>query len=978
MGKASLAESFRLPPVQSPSRGSFPKRKELLHFHGFDASFDQRIQQVADSIIAEETPPDTWLGPAVEQCLKRRDLSRLSCARIRLTKVLGEAPAEDVGTAAAGGAQGATKADAKKLAAAAAALAEADANLAQLLVSALLPHCDIEAADIAVAREGGNLRCDFLLLDDSASVSMVVKALSDVGQNKKGFPELHEAFVEAGASAEAPVLVVPIWPAERVREELRLAFPQYDMPVEIIKKELRPIITRSWKDCHAAWAAAGSENPTDLEPLLAVESMAKFGGKLVATGRARRRGIAEDRPLQGASTLDELMADAREAQSALKEVLAEGSTWSKTQFNDPKRVPLASARRKWTSGSSDLAPNAVHFDPGVKDRHTAFEKAKRLQRAYEAEPALQEVFDCSRLTISFSSPVDMSEGVRRLLERLDVVWLENRFRSPTCLGHRDIVMGVQQLVTVHSDAIGPLNPLGAATASKRRHVSEVVLRLQGLHDAQEPNVLARLDELRDLLLGRMGVKPVHMDRCSDIVLRAMSCTDGVARAEAYRELVRVVRHYVRHLGTLKPEGLRLAELLADESADQALALGIDAALVVAALEDAPRLNDKRALRSRRVALVDELAQRLRDLAGLDFHIVLSGLLNDLPSLPHDAQGRVCLFEGWWEMSRFACVHDFWRGVSGDGRPSLQQECQRLVATAEAIAEEERVLLGASTKLGAELRAVAARSAAKELVEALLRFLLLRGAGRNPEPLAIAEAVQWAQAAGGASVETFGQVVVFLRWASFEDQICAALESVPSPKFMATLRATLEAGKAGAQGLKDEVQERVACTSRWQSVGMQNLCGRLRRREEKALPVAVLLLELGKAEVRGPVAEAMTGPDGSTGQGQWPLAVISSGALPWLCSMLQASKSDGKTLHLAVYALRYLAGSNHSLPAVSQAQLIPRVSALALDNKLGGDDVGWLALCILNSLAKASEADAEAIRGISGLIVDSVGRVKKRR
>lgn len=33
-----------------------------------------------------------------------------------------------------------------------------------------------KAADIAVAREGGNLRCDFLLLDDSASVSMVVKA----------------------------------------------------------------------------------------------------------------------------------------------------------------------------------------------------------------------------------------------------------------------------------------------------------------------------------------------------------------------------------------------------------------------------------------------------------------------------------------------------------------------------------------------------------------------------------------------------------------------------------------------------------------------------------------------------------------------------------------------------------------------------------------------------------------------------------
>lgn len=953
LGKASLAQSLSLRSPQAPSRSRFPDGASLLHFHGFDAGFDKRLTRKADAIVAEDTPLDNLLGPGLDACRARWPLVRLPCATVRLTKALDKEAPPAEGAPAAG-----APPDAKKLAAAAAAAAEARTRLGEALAQAAAV-CQVEAADVAVTQEDGMLCCSVQVRGQEVSVFAVVEALSTAAQDKKAFAELFDAFVQAGGAPEAPVSVAPQWPLDRAAAEVRLVFPRYEQAAKQLGKEMPRIIAASWKAHREAWERLVGETPGRVAPLLARESMACFGGNLLPLGAAQRRQLPEERPLQGAESLADLAADAQQAQRLLKEVLAEGSTWSRAHLNNPERVPRDGARRTWASGELDILPNAAHYDPGVRDEHLAFEKAKQLQRAYEATPPLCELTDLSRLDITFTSPEDASAGLDQVLARFDVVWLANRFRSPSCLGLRDIVVGVRQHVPVQEEIPKP----GVHHVSKRAHISELRLRLQDLHAAHVAAEQRRLEEMRGLLAGH-SVLPLHVDRVLALALKGVVCTHGQARRDADLELARAVDHFVRSGTALGTEGRWDAEDLVDELADQALEAGVDGARVLSLLQAVPELNEKRELRKRRVALMDQITGHLSQYAGLALQELFPCFLDNLAALPHDPQGRVCLMDNWWQSPQFASVHDTWRAAVPDVKLGLKEEFGELQRRAEAISEEEHNLVGQATDFHLHFATLAAATSADHLGQALIRFLLARGRGRTVAPAEVAEAAVWADAAAGVPAGTLDKVTRLLRWAHFEDELCTALQVGPRPALLEALQ----------EALQDKESEHWGCVEHWQAAGLKSLCGRLTKREPRALPVSLVLLDVGKAEVRAQVAEAMTSAQGL--KAAWVEQVIEAGALPLFANMLRSGKLEGRCSYMGSLAIRNLAENAVGRSAVSEAQLIPLLAGVALD-PAAGQDVSFLALAALNCLAKGSEEDVEAIRK-AGLKVDSVGRVSKKR
>lgn len=955
-GRASLAQSCTLPPPPSPTRVRFPKQVDLLKFHGFDSSLDKRLARTADAILAETTPLHEHLEPAFAIVRSRRELVGLPCVRVRLSKALCEETLASEQPPPPG-----ARAHGAPTAAALAEAAEARAEILRLLASLLL-RCGVEASDIEASQHEDQLHFLMRLRGPSASVQTVLDVLTPATQDKKAHGHLHEAFVLAGCVEAAPAAIMIHWPLERVREEVRVAFPQYELPIGLLEKELPPFVAASWKRCATAWELVGGDTPADLQPLLEQESFARFGGEALTLAEGARRGLREDPRTQGAEDLVDLMADAAEAQRMLKDVLAQGSHWSRAQLNDPEGVPLNAEARSWLSTGSDVAPNAVHHDPGVEDRHVAFEKAKRMQRRYEAKPTPSELTDLSRLTLTFFTAAHAASGLRRLLERFEVLWLDNHFRDPAPLGYRAMALGVRQ----HVSAQGDLLPTGQIQSIKRHHISEITVRLRPMRDVELNDETHSMQELR-ALLSRCGVLPQHLEGVLARVLASFAFTEGQALREADRELVRVVKHFTNNFKALGVEGQFLTEDLADELADHALISGLPEARIAEILLAVPNLNEKRAVRTRRVALVNEVAQRLARYVGVTFEDLLEALLSNLGELPRDARGRVSLSSRWWELPQFEGIHERWAAVAtGGGELRFHDECDDWRSRNSTIGQEEVRLLGRAKDLNKQLQDLCARSAADQLVQALLRFLLARSSGQTPDLSEVSRAATWARDASGASVEASMWVAEFLKWAAFEDQIVWALQgAAPSPKLLRELREALAVGDtAGFAG-------RCACS--WQGPGTEHVCDLLRMRDARALPVAMVLLAKGATEVRAQVAEGLT--NSAAVEGEWLLKVVGAGALPPLGAMLQGGRSDSRCMYSALLVLKNLSAASESRPAVSEVGFIGRCAEMVLNTGYG-QDVSYLALAILNNLAKASEADAEAIRE-QGLKVDSVGRVKKK-
>jgi len=589
---------------------------------------------------------------------------------------------------------------------------------------------------------------------------------------------------------------------------------------------------------------------------------------------------------------------------------------------------------------------------------------------------------------------------------MDLVWLDNHFRHPNVLGQRYILLGVRLQLPVRPGR-------ERDTTIKRQHISEIRLEWAPLMDAQRQSEARLLDDLR-LFLTNFRVLPQHFDQVLGALQAALPCSDGHVVLQAVEELSRAAEYYREKNKELNMMGQMLAEELLDELADQALLIGVAEDWVMQLLEVCPDLNSKRALRNRRVALVNEVAWLLTDnYSGVTFENMLSSLLDDVSVLGRDHMGRVCLHERWAEVEPFCqSFPKRWQDVKvgigmGEG---LREHCEEIVRQDAALCEEELDLLGEAKDLSLELVLLCARSSADLLVISLLQFLLARGSAEASSSMTststsgLASAAQWAREANGISEETYCVVFEFLSWATFENQICQAFLNGTGPDFLKVFSEALKAGSlirrsASAEssssgqgggggslsggmpgdGSGSNSHESTGssvlsrCVAAWQASGLPFACRLLKEHRQVALPMALALLTSGRPESRAAIAEALTDYDSI--EPDWRMKVVQAGALPILQNMLAGGRSEGRCVYAALLALRSLSAEPSTRPLVCEAGAISPCAELALSSA-HGQDVSYLALSILNFLASNSENDTEAIRE-HGLKVDSVGRVKKK-
>eukprot|EP00927_Polykrikos_kofoidii_P051996 TRINITY_DN45767_c0_g1_i1.p1 TRINITY_DN45767_c0_g1~~TRINITY_DN45767_c0_g1_i1.p1 ORF type:complete len:885 (+),score=178.43 TRINITY_DN45767_c0_g1_i1:125-2779(+) len=336
-----------------------------------------------------------------------------------------------------------------------------------------------------------------------------------------------------------------VWPFERVQEEIARKFPEAcDLSAEQLK-ELAGLIEECCKMYTEAWDIAKKSEPKEVDRLLAHQSLSTFEGLLLTVVEARQRQLREDPACHSARGLSSVMADAAEAQAQLKRALAPGTEWALLDLNDVEAVPLDDQVRTLPSSGKDkpedLVPGGHCCDPGISSSQAVSERARLKQMVFEKEPPFHLVSDVSRLTVTFEQLAWMNIAFDRILERLDVVWVRNHFRSPSCIGWRGIIIGVRQRLVEPEEA--------AASAAQviREHVTELRLLFQPLQ-ATDEGPAERYREAISQKLVNFGVKEEIVDGVRDNILEAMEFTEGCLRVRPSLEIRRLVEH-VRRLSS---------------------------------------------------------------------------------------------------------------------------------------------------------------------------------------------------------------------------------------------------------------------------------------------------------------------------------------------------------------------------------------------------------------------------------------------
>eukprot|EP00928_Gymnodinium_smaydae_P086978 TRINITY_DN7134_c0_g3_i3.p1 TRINITY_DN7134_c0_g3~~TRINITY_DN7134_c0_g3_i3.p1 ORF type:complete len:250 (+),score=66.27 TRINITY_DN7134_c0_g3_i3:146-895(+) len=246
------------------------------------------------------------------------------------------------------------------------------------------------------------------------------------------------------------------------------------------------------------------------------------------------------------------MADAEQAHSQLKELLAPRSTWAARRLNDHYEVSTDDERRRWTSSSTCLAPDGEHYDPGIRTARWVLDKAKRIIRPEEVVPPSHLLVDISRLTITFDTSQSLCAALEKLLGKLNVVTMNNGFANPNCLGYRHIELVVRQHV-------------GA-----RVFLCTLELHHRALVNVQAAADLASGDVRSALLEGGVAARDVIL--ATEAALRGLGCTQWQAIRDAELDLQRVDQR-VRELQAAAveardDEALQLAEELLHEASKQ--------------------------------------------------------------------------------------------------------------------------------------------------------------------------------------------------------------------------------------------------------------------------------------------------------------------------------------------------------------------------------------------------------------------------
>jgi len=268
---------------------------------------------------------------------------------------------------------------------------------------------------------------------------------------------------------------------------------------------------------------------------------------------------------QAAETVEELMDDATQAQLMLKRKLCgdDWSQWAKTPWYEKKpegyvlgygEKPGPSDEQRTFKSASDhpVIPDGYHYDPGIKTEKTVKDKVEAMKRPFiDDELPCQDIVDVSRLRISFDSIHELHAAVAHVRKHFDVVWLDNKFRSPNCLGFREINIGVRQRVPViEPEPLSPTSPTSVKSTRKfrapiavdpsaphREHISELRLSLVKLEESRLLEGPAWHDKFKEILVEdlsdptRTAPGLTRYGELSRVVLQALDVTDGRAYSQ---------------------------------------------------------------------------------------------------------------------------------------------------------------------------------------------------------------------------------------------------------------------------------------------------------------------------------------------------------------------------------------------------------------------------------------------------------------
>lgn len=403
----------------------------------------------------------------------------------------------------------------------------------QNVVGLTLQDFGVDGVKATCKTSGRILQCSIKFYGNW-SAQAVAGCLKEQLQDKTDSRGLQAMLKEAGAKV-ADAQVEPEWPFERIQAAIKLEYG-YTLTLEELGK-LVPAIAKSCEMYGNAWEQAKDPDCKDyLEDLLQRESLSlfadpsstsRFKDVLLSSTIGNRRGLSPVWVIQDATGLKQVMSDAADAQLHLKGHLVPSAEWGHAVLNDVDEVPQGHAKRTHITGSSDPVSNGACYDPGIKGRSRVEEKARSRMREFDTEPPVGSLVDISRLGIVFEQIEHLQSTLEWILEHSDVAWMDNKFRNPSCLGYRDVNIGIRQLVT----------PSGGPD-KERVHVTELQLLLKGLYDLKQSDGHKFYEVIRSIFAS-CQVKYKDVDNIQRLIVRMLDCTAHQEISETALELRRV-------------------------------------------------------------------------------------------------------------------------------------------------------------------------------------------------------------------------------------------------------------------------------------------------------------------------------------------------------------------------------------------------------------------------------------------------------
>jgi len=362
-----------------------------------------------------------------------------------------------------------------------------------------------------------SLLADIKLRSD-ASVIAVMEVLNEKIAKDGGDSAILTIFRNVSGNEEPPV-AKPRWPLTRLQAAIKA---EYGYTIELDSLEsVVSAVGESYETYRKSWDIVKSREEKSVVALMEQEPMSMFQGNLKKVNEGKAQGLQEDWICQEAKSLNDLLADATIAQKLLKEELAPTDVWGKTEYNDTSLVPMSDEKRKWTAAKTDLAPCGEHFDPGIKGEKRVEEKAKSRQKPYMSQPPYHDLVDISRLAIVFDSVMRLGTSLKNIVEKCDVLWVDNKFRNPSCVGYRDVNIGIQFQLDGFI------------------HVSELQLLLKDIYEVKQGPGHKYHESIRSTL-AKCGVSGRHNDGVVRLILRVLDLTDFQASRNAELELSQII------------------------------------------------------------------------------------------------------------------------------------------------------------------------------------------------------------------------------------------------------------------------------------------------------------------------------------------------------------------------------------------------------------------------------------------------------